>query len=325
MKRVLITGAAGFLGANLSRMLLDRGFEIHLLLRPGSDLWRIEDILHAAVPHHVSILDRDRLRKTLGTIRPEWIFHFASHGNSPAHTDRSKIMETIVTGTIGLVEICSELGFEALVHAGSSSEYGLKDHAPAETEHLEPNSCYAVAKASAALFCSYWAQTYGAAITTLRIYSAYGPYEDPARFIPSLVVSGLEKTLPPLVSPDVARDFVYVEDVCEAFVRGAEIKGRPGRIFNVGTGVQTTIREAVASASRILGIVEQPRWGSMTDREWDTSVWVADNRKITEEIGWAPRHGFEEGLLRTIGWFESDSRRLDFYRARQSQIGLPEG
>jgi UDP-glucose 4-epimerase len=318
LKRVLITGGAGFIGANLTRMLLDKGFEIHLLLRPGSDLWRISSILHNVIPHHLSILDRDKLRKTLGMIRPEWIFHLASNGNSSLHANPSKIMETNITGTIGLVEICSDFGFEAFIHAGSSSEYGFKDHPPQETERLEPNSYYAVAKASATLFCSFWAQKYGADITTLRIYAAYGPYEDPARFVPMLAVNGLQKRFPPLVRPGVARDFVYVEDVCEAFIKSAEIKGAPGRIFNVGTGIQTTIRDAVRSAQRILRIEEPPRWGSMPDRRWDTNVWLADNRKITEEIGWVPRHGFEDGFIRTIRWLESVSGRLDLYRGRQA-------
>ncbi len=317
MKRALITGGAGFIGANLARMLLDRELEVHLLARPDSDLWRIEEIRDDVVLHHLSILDRGRLRKTLVMIRPEWIFHLASHGNSSAHTAPSKIMETNVTGTIGLLEICSDLGFEVFVNAGSSSEYGFRDHPPRETECLEPNSHYAVAKASATLFCGFWARQFGTNITTLRIYNAYGPYEDPSRFIPVLAVNGLRKTLPPLVRPDVARDFVYVEDVCEAFLKSAEIRGQPGRIFNVGTGIQTTIRDAVNSARRILRIEEEPRWGSMPDRQWDTSVWVADSGRIAKEIGWAPKTGFEEGFIRTVRWLESVPGRLDFYRERQ--------
>jgi UDP-glucose 4-epimerase len=302
-------------------MLLNRGFEIHLLLRPGSDLWRIEEILHDVVPHHVNILDRDKLRKTLATVRPEWIFHLASHGNSSLHTDPWKIMETNIRGTSDLIEMSSNFGFEAFIQAGSSSEYGFKSHPPKETELLEPNSCYAVAKASATLFCGFWAQKYGGNITTLRIYAAYGPYEDPVRFMPMLAINGLKKTFPPLVRPDVARDFVYVEDVCEAFIKSAEVKGKPGRIFNVGTGVQTTIGDAVRSAQRILRIDGQPCWGSMTDRQWDTEVWVADNRKIKEEIGWVPRYGFADGFIRTIRWLESVPGLLDFYGARQSIPG----
>jgi UDP-glucose 4-epimerase len=321
LKRVLITGGAGFIGANLARMLLKKRFEIHLLLRPGTDLWRIERILPNIIPHHFNILDRDKLRKTLEIIRPEWIFHLASHGNASSHTNPAKIMETNVTGTIGLVEICSDFGFEAFIHAGSSSEYGFKDHPPPETEFLEPNSYYAVAKASATLFCSFWGQKYGENITTLRIYAAYGPYEDPVRFVPMLAVNGLKKTFPPLVHPEVARDFVYVEDICKAFVKSAETKGVPGRIFNVGTGIQTTIRDAVNSAQRIFQIEDQPLWGSMADRQWDTKVWRADNRKITEEIGWKPKYDFETGFTRTIGWLESVSSRLHFYKERQGLAG----
>ena len=126
----------------------------------------------------------------------------------------------------------------------SSSEYGLKDHAPHEDEPLEPNSPYAAAKAEATAH----ALERGAVV--LRLYSAYGPWEEPSRFVPTLLAHALAGRLPPLVSPDVARDFVHVDDVCAAFVLGA---GAPaGRVYNVGSGRQTTVAEVVELARRLL-------------------------------------------------------------------------
>src|SRR6185436_2537188 len=109
------------------------------------------------------------------------------------------------------------VGFEAFVNAGSSSEYGFKDHAPAETEWLEPNSDYAVTKAAATLYCRQVAVSGRLPLCTLRLYSIYGPYEEPTRLIPTLILHGTEGALPALAAPDTARDYVHVDDASEAY------------------------------------------------------------------------------------------------------------
>jgi nucleoside-diphosphate-sugar epimerase len=192
---------------------------------------------------------------------------------------------------------------EALVAAGSSSEYGYKDHAPSEDEVLEPNSDYAAAKAHATHLFRLAAGRDGLPAVVLRLYSVYGPWEEPARFVPTLLEHAARGALPPLVGPDTARDFVHVDDVCEAFVRAAASAPRAaGSVFNVGSGVQTTVREAVEAARRLFGLSAEPAWGTMPRRPWDTACWVADVRRIREALGWESAIPFEEGLRRTAGW-----------------------
>src|SRR5207249_3588655 len=189
--------------------------------------------------------DRRQLRRTLSELRPQWVFHLAAHGAYSWQVDALAIMRTNVMGTASLVEACLEVGFEAFVNTGSSSEYGPKDHPPKEDEALVPNSRYAVAKAAATMYCTQAAIAAGAPITTLRLYSVYGPWEDPRRFVPQLVAQGLTGRLPPLASPDTARDYVYVDDVSDACLAAARGGSRPGAVYNLGTGVQTTLRQAV--------------------------------------------------------------------------------
>ena len=304
MKRALLTGGAGFVGANLARRLLADGLDVHLVVRPGSRSWRIEGIRRDAHVHAIDLAHAESVEKVVRDAAPEWIFHLAAHGSYSSQTDLDRMIQTNLAGTARLVEACARIGFEAFVHAGSSSEYGFKNHAPGEEDWLEPNSPYAVTKAAATLFCRYQAQKLGLPITTLRLYSVYGPYEEPTRLMPTLIRAGLARKLPPLVNPDIARDYVYTEDVSEAFVLAAQrgnAKGR-GAVYNVGTGIQTTIRDVVALARRTLPIAEEPRWGSMPDRQWDSGVWVADNRRITSELGWKPRVPFEEGFRRMVKW-----------------------
>jgi dolichol-phosphate mannosyltransferase len=208
------------------------------------------------------------------------------------------------------------------VHTGTSSEYGYKDHPPSESEALEPNSHYAVTKASSTMFCTLTARNAGASISTLRLYSVYGPWEEPSRLIPSIVVEGLQGRLPPLVHPGIGRDFVHVDDVCEAYVTAASA-ARPGQgaVYNVGSGRQTTIGEVVDLARARFGIEAEPQWGSMPERSWDTTVWVSDPTRIRTELGWAPKVGLADGLDRLIAWFEADPARIDLYRRLRAAGG----
>ena len=305
MKRVLLTGASGFVGANLARRLLRDGHEVHLLLRPGYNPWRLSEIMGDVRLHLAALEDGPGVAGVVQRVRPEWVFHLATHGAYSSQTDVVEIATTNVLGTIHLVEACLKADVEAIVNTGSSSEYGAKDHAPAEAEPLEPNSHYAVTKASATLYCQYTARRTGVRLPTLRLYSVYGPYEEPTRLIPTLLRRALAGELPPLVSPETARDYVYVDDAVEAYLLAATQAGRePGAVYNVGTGVQTTLREVVALTRRLLNVPAEPQWGTMPGRIWDTEVWVSDPRKIQHDLGWMPRVSLEEGLQRFAGWLQ---------------------
>ena len=121
-----------------------------------------------------------------------------------------------------------------------------------------------------------------------------------------------------LVDPRIARDYVYADDVSEAFVRAAvKPHPEPGPVFNVGSGTQTTLRQVVTVARRVLSIPVKPKWGTMPNRQWDTSVWVSDNRAIRRALGWKPRYDFERGFKQMVAWMRMDPARADWYRAAQ--------
>lgn len=318
-RAALVSGAGGFIGANLVRRLLADGHRVEAIVRPGADHWRLEDLRGEIRLNELDVRDREAVAGLVERLRPEWVFHLATHGAYSTQADVERIFETALGGTINLLEACLEAGFEAFVSTGSSSEYGLSDHAPAESEALRPNSHYAVAKAAASMYCSQSAIANDAHVVSLRLYSAYGPWEEPSRFIPTLISRGLEGRLPPLVSPGVARDFVHVDDVVSACLLAARDTGVDrGSVFNVGTGRQTTIEQVVAMARRLLAIAAEPRWGSMDDRCWDTDVWVADSTLIRRELGWSPRWNLEDGLTATAEWLRSRPAIADRYRREAS-------
>jgi len=304
MKRVVLTGGTGFVGANLARRVLRDGHETHLLVRPGYKPWRISEILNDVRLHELHLPDAEAVSQVVSQIRPDWVFHLAVHGAYSWQADWGEMVRTNITGTMSLVSACLKTGFEAFVNTGSSSEYGFKDHAPAENELLEPNSHYAVTKAAATLFCRHTAESKQVHLPTLRLYSAFGPYEAPGRLLPTLILHGLKGELPPLADPKVARDFVYVEDVVEAYLLAARIRTSEwGAIYNVGTGIQTTLRDVVEAVRQVMNIAADPVWNTLPNRGWDASVWVSDNRKIKAELGWRPEHGLTEGIRRMRDWF----------------------
>ena len=303
--RALVTGAAGFIGAALARRLLARGDTVTLLSGPGSDPWRLDALRDDAHVLEVDLRDADTVARTVADARPELVFHLAAHGAYSWQRSLPRMVETNIAGTAHVAEAALDAGARAIVNAGSSSEYGLKDHAPPEHELPEPNSAYAVTKASATLLGGWLARERGAAFTTLRLYSAYGPWEEPRRLMPALVAAALERRLPPLADPAIARDFVYVEDVCDAFLLAAE-RAEPGAgaVYNVGGGRQTTLRELAEVARRTFSIDEQPAWAAFPARDWDTDVWVADARRAEDELGWRARTPLEAGLAAFAGWMD---------------------
>jgi UDP-glucose 4-epimerase len=317
-KRALVTGGTGFVGSNLVRHLLQTGNEVGLLVREGHDPWRLTDVSRQVRWIPTNLESRDLVGAAVADFRPQWVFHLAAHGAYSWQRDPQSILKTNVLGTANLLDACLESGFEAFVNTGSSSEYGFKDHAPREDEALEPTSTYAVAKVAATLYCSQAARAVNAPVATVRLYSVYGPWEEPQRFIPQLVARGLEGRLPPLASPDTARDYIYVSDVCDAYLSLARAAVEPGSVYNLGTGVQTTLRQAVEIARRVLGIAIEPTWQSMPDRGWDATTWVADSSLVKARLGWSPKVDLDHGLRLTADWLRENPALKERYFAASS-------
>ena len=302
-KVFLVTGGTGFIGSLLVRRLVSNNEEVHLIIRKESKLWRIQDIADKIMCHTSDLSDADALKKIIEKIKPSIIYHLATYGAYAYQNEADRIIKTNILGTWNLLKAIADLNYELFVNTGSSSEYGFKQFPMRETDLLEPASYYAVTKCSQTLLCYHVARDEKKPIVTLRPFSVYGPYEEPTRFIPTLMRTLYFKEPINLVSPEISRDQIYVEDVVDAYLLVDRLKNFTGEIFNIGTGVQSSIREVVETTVRVTGRTTDFRWGKMKRRMWDTSNWVADVSKARSLLGWVPNMSPEKGLSLMWEWF----------------------
>jgi nucleoside-diphosphate-sugar epimerase/glycosyltransferase involved in cell wall biosynthesis len=302
---ILVLGAGGFVGANLLRRLLKYREDVFGVVRT-LPAWRLDGIDRRHILE-ADLIDLAATRNLVASVRPSTIFDCIAYGAYSFETDQDLIYRTNFTALVQLIELLADTGFTAFIHAGSSSEYGTNSAGPLEEASLQPNSHYSVSKVAASNYIFYAGNIRRLPVLNLRLYSVYGPLEDLSRLIPNVVVKGLKGEFPPLVEPNTSRDFVYIDDVCDAFVQAAA-RLTPdiyGQAFNIGTGRATTIRQVAKVAGDVFAIGEEPIFGSMAGRSWDLPDWYAAPGKAERLLNWTAKTDLATGLKMTSEWVRS--------------------
>lgn len=305
MKRVVITGGAGFIGSHLSEELANRGYEVNIIdnLFTGN----MENINSLVVKGNVAItkgniLDSPFIKRVLhGT---DLVFHQAAVTSVPySIRDPEKTNHTNISGTLNVLLAAREQGVKKVIYASSSSVYGDTPILP-KVEDMIPNpqSPYALTKLTGEYYCQIFQQVYGVPTVCLRYFNVYGPRQNPnseyAAVIPKFITS-IIKNQPPIIYGDGEqnRDFTYIKDVVEANILAAESDATG--IFNIGKGESVTINQLAKLCIKLLGkdgidpIHEAPRSGDIKDS-------LADISKA-KTFGYAPKYSLEEGLRETVG------------------------
>jgi len=302
-KKFLLTGATGFIGSCLLRRLIVMGAKPHIIIRKNARLWRIKDILPGVKCHVVDMTDDKALKALVKRVRPDIIYHLAANGAYSSQNDPERIVAINITGSWNLLRAAVEAGCSLFVNTGTSSEYGFKTGPLKESDTLEPESYYAASKCAMTWLCAQAASQGHLATVTLRPFSVYGPYEEPTRLVPKLMEAFFKGKAIDLVNSKTAHDFIYIDDVLDAYLNIEELKKNSGDVFNIGTGRQSTIKEIVEITQKISGKSADLRWGAMPARSWDTSHWVADVSYAKERLGWSAQVSLEEGLRKTWEWY----------------------
>lgn len=305
-KKILVTGATGFIGTNLVRELVeDESNSIFIVLRNASDTWRINDVLKKVKVIYCDLNNYVDIKKIVEEIKPNIIYHCVNYGGFPNEKDFNLIINTNIVSTINLINSCLDQDFDAFINLSSSSEYGFKDKPMNEEDKLEPINDYGISKVTSTIYANNFGKIHKKPIVTVRLFSPFGYYESKERLFPSLLLNILEGVPPKLANPNSARDFIFIEDVVQFLLELSEkAKRHCGEIFNLANGKQYTVKEVADLAIKLSGKNLNAEYGSVEGRKYDTPIWVADMNKTFKNFKWKPKYSLEEGLKKTINWFK---------------------
>ncbi|OHB58045.1 MAG: dTDP-glucose 4,6-dehydratase [Planctomycetes bacterium GWF2_50_10] len=309
--KILVTGGAGFIGANFVRMVLDEHKDVSLVnldkLTYAGNLENLTGYLDR--PNHTfvkgDICDVDLVKKLLDEHSIDRIVNFAAE----SHVDRSIIshaefVRTNVEGTLSLLQAARDRNIERFLQVSTDEVYGSLGPQGQFTENsvIEPNSPYSASKASADHFVRAFGHTFGLRYNITRCSNNYGPYQFPEKMIPLMIHNAMhDKPLPVYGDGLNVRDWLYVYDHCTA-IWAVLTKSRPGEVYNIGGCNEKTNLDVV---SLILDQLKKPKSliSFVKDRPGHDRRYAIDASKTMNQLGWKPSITFEQGIVRTIQWY----------------------
>lgn len=303
----LVTGATGFIGANLVRELVKLGQHTSIIVRDKKLNWRLYDIANKIDIYECDIQD-EKLHQIVKKITPDYIFHLARYGNLPQEDDINKMIDVNLKGTINLIDALKGNPFKLFINAGSGDEYGIKETAMREADLLEPVNNNGVVKLATTLYCQKEAIRNAIPIINLRLFTPYGYFEGKNRLIPAVILSVLEEDPIRVSNPSYVRDFIFIEDVVDAYLHVVKMRHKYGEIYNIGSGKQQTVGEIVQMIQKITKSKSNVQWGAEAKqaRYIEPLHWEADIAKAKKVLHWEPKFSIESGLVKTIEWFEKN-------------------
>jgi dTDP-glucose 4,6-dehydratase len=332
--KVLVTGAAGFIGSNLVHYLVDArpGWKITALdlLTYAGNFENIASLVEENQVQFVKqdIADADAMNELFAKERFDLVFHLAAE----SHVDRSilsamEFVKTNVLGTQCLLNAAMANRVERFIHVSTDEVYGSLGPTGyfVETTPLDPTSPYAASKAASDLLVLAAVKTHHVNAIVTRCTNNFGPWQFPEKFIPLFVTHALEDKPLPLYGDGMnVRSWLYVTDHCEALLKIAE-GGKGGEVYNIGGSREAELPNRDV-AHQILSLLEKPSTliQMVADRPAHDRRYAIDYTKIREELQWMPRTSFAEGLRKTVEWYREHrtwweriktGQYLEYYRA----------
>lgn len=318
-RRVLVTGAAGFIGSHLTETLVREGASVTAFVRYNSrnDLGWLE-VADSSLISEVEIFRGDLANPEAarGATRDnDVVLHLGALIPIPySYRHPREFVTANIEGTLNVLEGCRQGEVSRLVHTSTSEVYGTALRVPIDEDHpLQAQSPYAASKVGADKLVLSYQQSFGTPVVVARPFNTFGPRQTARAIIPTIITQALTRDIVEVGATTPTRDFLYVEDTVRGIMRCAEQPGVEGEVFNLGTGdeisVGDTAQRILALLERELPIVEST--SRLRPPNSEVERLVADRSKAGKRLGWHPRVDFEEGLQRTIEWMRGS---LDKYK-----------
>jgi dTDP-glucose 4,6-dehydratase len=306
MKKIIVTGGAGFIGSEFIRQTVELGYSVVVLdsISYAGDKKRLRDIADNIVFYKTSISNAVAVNAVIKKEKPSIIVHFAAE----THVDRSILdgqifLKTNIIGTQVLLEAAREHGINKFVHISTDEVYGdIEKGQFFEITPFKPNSPYSVSKASADMLVSAYARTYNLPVNIIRASNNYGPWQYPEKLLPVVIYKALNNQKIPIYGKGMnIREWLFVADCARAVVAVME-KGKIGEAYNVGSGIEKRNIDVVKAVLKNLNKPET-LIEFVQDRPGHDFRYSLNCDKIHKELGWKPQYDFEKGLSQTIKWY----------------------
>lgn len=301
-RRVLITGAAGFIGRRLAATLVEAGAAVSVLEAPAANLNQLRKLIPPVQHHSVDIRDEATVRQAIQTSRPEYVFHLAAAGVTNPFLSLKLALEVNLNGAVSVFSACFDGALGAhpptrLVHSGTPYEYGGEPmHEPC------PTSPYAASKAAAFAVAGMFQRTNDWPIVTVRPFQVYGPGQPETALIPAAILAAQAGNAFPMTGGEQRRDFVYVDDIVRGYLLTAAC-GMDGRSYDLGWGRTHSLRTVINQLFAIIRTEAHPLFGALPYRPGEIWELEANIDPARQDLGWRPQVPLTRGLALTVESF----------------------
>ena len=309
-KRILVTGAGGFIGSHLVEALLGLSAEVRAFVHYNSRSdWGFLEELPPLAKSSIEVISadlRDFHAVKQATNGVEIVFHLgASIGIPYSLAYPNDVVETNVMGTLNILKASLDNSVVRVVHTSTSEVYGTAQYTPIDEKHpLSPQSPYAASKIAADKLAESFFRAYGLPVSILRPFNTFGPRQSLRAIIPTVITQLLDTRKVVVGSLEPRRDFTFVSDTVKGFILLAGKDGVEGETFNLGTKKDISIKELILLTSQIIGVTPEIEVDPRRIRGQQSEVWrlLSENSKAAEILGWAPSYRLEDGLKSTVEW-----------------------